>query len=90
MMQLLLTLRVYATGGHLLSVADFVKCDKSTVSRILRKTTRAIAHLNREYIFMPRNNEEIAQRQNEFFEVEGFPKVIGAIDGSHIKISSPG
>lgn len=62
---MLLTLIVYATGGHLMSVGDFIRCDKSTVSRIVKKVTREIASL----ASMPRNQEEIAQRQNDFYEV---------------------
>lgn len=49
MCQLLATMRLYATGGHLSSVADFMGMDPSTVSRIVKRTTAAIAHLRNRY-----------------------------------------
>lgn len=88
--QLLLTLRTFATGSHLLSSADFIKCDKSTVSRIVAKVSRVLANLSAEYIYMPRNELEIAEEQNKFFDISGFPRVIGAVDGTHIRILSQG
>lgn len=88
--QLLATLRFYATGAHLLSIGDYIQADKATVCRIVKKTTRLIASLANEYIYMPRNELEIAEAQNKFYEIAGFPRVIGAIDGTHVRIQSPG
>lgn len=84
------TLRTYATGSHLISVGDFIKADKSCISRIVAKVSRAIAGLAPEYIYMPRNRLEILDCQNKFYEILQFPQVIGAIDGTHVKVQSPG
>ncbi|KAF5290560.1 hypothetical protein FQA39_LY14689 [Lamprigera yunnana] len=43
--QILIVLRIYATGQHLLSVGDFVGVHISIVSRIIRKMSEAIANL---------------------------------------------
>lgn len=88
--QLLATLRFFATGTHLLSIGDYIQADKATICRIVNRTARLIASLANEYIHMPRNELEIAEAQNKFYEVNGFPSVIGAIDGTHIRIQSPG
>ncbi|KAK5647826.1 hypothetical protein RI129_003078 [Pyrocoelia pectoralis] len=88
--QLLLTLRTFATGGHLLSIADFIQADKSTISRLVTKVTHVIASLANEFIYMPRNQLEVKDCQNKFYDVCRFPRVIGAIDGTHIRIQSPG
>ena len=39
---------------------------------------------------MPESNEEIRLTQQAFYEMYKFPKVIGCIDGTHIRIQSPG
>ncbi|XP_031327357.1 putative nuclease HARBI1 isoform X1 [Photinus pyralis] len=90
MNQLLLTLRAYASAGHFVAVGDFVHADKSTVCKIVSKVSRLIASIAREFIYMPRNEVEIASAQNKFYDIAGFPRVIGAIDGCHIKIQSQG
>jgi hypothetical protein len=62
----------------------------STVSRIIVRVSRTIADLYNMYISFPTTNEEIVQEQIKFFEVTAFPRVVGAIDCTHVKIQSPG
>ncbi|XP_023312227.1 putative nuclease HARBI1 [Anoplophora glabripennis] len=85
--QLLMTLRFYSTGGHLNSLADFGGMDTSTVSRIVVKVSQAIARLYPRYIKMP---EDIVDEQIRFHDIARFPRTIGVIDGTHIKIRNPG
>jgi hypothetical protein len=89
MNQLLTTLRFYASVGHLATVADYMGMHVSTTSRIIAKVSRTIARLRPRYIKMP-EGQEIQTTQNKFYEVARFPRVLGVIDGSHIKIQSPG
>lgn len=63
---------------------------KSTVNRIIKRTTEAICHLSGEYIKFPDTVEELRKIQLDFFRKASFPKVIAAIDCTHIKIQSPG
>uniref|UniRef100_A0A6P7H3R6 Nuclease HARBI1 n=1 Tax=Diabrotica virgifera virgifera TaxID=50390 RepID=A0A6P7H3R6_DIAVI len=88
--QLLVTLRMYATGSHLVTIGDFIEADKSTMSRIVKKVTGCLASLRPNYIKMPQTEPTINQRQQEFYEIARFPRVIGAIDGCHVKINHPG
>lgn len=77
--QLLICLRVYATGGHLLSIADFGGIHTSTVSRIVKRVSEAIASLRPIYIKFPSTPEEIQATQNNFFAIASFPRVVGVI-----------
>lgn len=79
----LLTLRFYALGTMLLSVADFVGVSKTSACRIVRDISFAIAKLYNKYIFMHTDTEQ------EFYNIARFPRVLGAIDGTHIRIQSP-
>ncbi|KAB0793157.1 hypothetical protein PPYR_12777 [Photinus pyralis] len=90
MNQLLLTLRLYSTGGHLLSVADFCGVHVSTACRIVRRVSEAIARLYRQYIQMATTPDDMMACQREFFNIASFPRVVGVIDCTHIKIDSLG
>lgn len=85
-----LTLRFLATGCFLQITGDFCGVDKSTASRIVHKVTRAIASLKRNFIKMPNDQEELIVTRQGFYDVARFPKCIGAIDCTHIKLQSPG
>ena len=89
MNQLLTTLRLYACGGHQTSIGDFMRVHQSTVSRIFKRVTEAIARHRPDFIKMPIDHETI-QVGRGFYVISRFPKVLGCIDGTHIKIQSPG
>ncbi|CAK1592126.1 unnamed protein product [Parnassius mnemosyne] len=67
----------------LISVADFVGVSKSTAGRIVRDTSLAIAQLYDKYIYVHQRSAD------KFYRIAGFPRVLGAIDGTHIRIQSP-
>ncbi|XP_026738240.1 putative nuclease HARBI1 [Trichoplusia ni] len=81
--QLLLTLRFYALGTMLLSVADFIGVSKTSACRIVFDVSCAIARLYNTYIRMLPNTEQ------DFYNISRFPRVLGALDGTHIRIQSP-
>lgn len=88
--QLLLALRFYATGSMLITVGDFVGVHKSTACKILAKVTRAIALLRPMYISFPSTAEGRRVVQEGFYALARFPRVLGALDCTHVKIQSPG
>nr|XP_049703859.1 putative nuclease HARBI1 [Helicoverpa armigera] len=88
--QLLLTLRFYACGSFYITIGDFAGIHNSTASKIIRKVTEAIASLRQEFVTLPANREEILLVQEGFFNIARFPRVIAALDCTHIKIISPG
>lgn len=68
----------------LISVSDFVGVSKSTAGRIVRDISFAIAHLLYDkYIYVHHRSAE------KFYEIAEFPRVLGAIDCTHIRLQSP-
>jgi len=90
MTQLLLCLRYYATGSMYITVGDFSGVSKASVSRVIKRVTNAIANLRPHHIHMPNTEEEFKEAALQFFNIARFPKVIGTIDCTHVKIASPG
>ncbi|KAK5639733.1 hypothetical protein RI129_010544 [Pyrocoelia pectoralis] len=88
--QLLTVLLFYASSAHQLNIGDLMHMDQSTVSRIVKKVSQVLASLHNQFIKMPASPEELLSDQNNFYRVARFPRVIGCIDGTHIKIRSPG
>ncbi|KAL0861600.1 hypothetical protein ABMA27_009099 [Loxostege sticticalis] len=90
MNQLLATLRFYATNNSQLTIGDYSGLSTPTAQRIIHRVSAAIASLHREYIKFPSTQQEIRRNQNEFYQIARFPRVIGAMDCIHVRISSPG
>lgn len=88
--QLLLTLRFYATGCMQKSVAESTGVSTSSACRIIKRVSEAIAVLHKQYIYMCDKKEEMLNIAEKFYELAKFPRVIGAIDCTLVKISSPG
>lgn len=88
--QLLIALRFYALGSMQITVADFGGVCRASVCRILVRVSEAIARLRPQYVKMPETEEERKAASDAFFQIAAFPRVIGAIDCTHVKIQSPG
>ncbi|KAF5283316.1 hypothetical protein FQR65_LT13973 [Abscondita terminalis] len=69
MTQLLLTLRFYATGSMLIFAGDFVGVSKTSVCRIVKTVTSAIAGLRPRYTRTYDNNEEMQRAAQKFYEI---------------------
>lgn len=63
---------------------------KSTASQIIRKVSHEIALLCPEFINFPETEHERKYVCQEFYAIAKFPKVIGALDCTHVRIKSPG
>ncbi|XP_036143092.1 putative nuclease HARBI1 [Monomorium pharaonis] len=90
MTQLLLTLRVYATGSFLISAGDFSGVSTTSAHYIVHRVSEAIARLRPLYIHFPNTEEEIRKEQRQFYNIARFPRVIGCIDCTHIRVQSFG
>lgn len=88
--QLLIALRYYATGSFLRVSADFTGVERSTCGRIVRRVSKALATLCPHFIKFPTTAEEVETVKQGFYRIAKFPRCIGAIDCTHIKIRSPG
>ncbi|XP_023931601.1 putative nuclease HARBI1 [Lingula anatina] len=87
--QLLLTLRFYATGTFQMACGDLCDISQSSASRIIKRVSEGIASLKPQFIRFP-EGQELQNMKLGFWRIAGFPGVVGAIDCTHIKIPSPG
>lgn len=69
---------------------DFVGVHVSTAGKIIKDVSEALAALRPHFIYMPESEADMKKIRQEFYNIAKFPKCIGAIDCTHIKIRSPG
>jgi hypothetical protein len=84
------TLRYLATGAMRQLIGDSNGVDKATVSRAIPKVINAIARRRAEFINMPDNEQAKNKIKQSFFNISKFPRCVGAVDCTHVKIQSPG
>lgn len=88
--KILITLRYYASACFQLVAADFYGVAESTICRIIPIVSEKIAALSPRFISMPTTNDELEQKKQEFYRIASMPSVIGAIDGTLVKIQEVG
>ncbi|KAK4877062.1 hypothetical protein RN001_009568 [Aquatica leii] len=88
--QVLATLRYFAKGGYQNDIAEIHGMSQSTLSRTIKKVVSAVARHRHEYIKFPVDQESIRTLKRDFFNIAACPSIVGAIDGTHIKIKNPG
>lgn len=88
--QVLVALRFLASGSFLEVIGDtFLSYDKSTVSRVVRRVTLALASKVNDFVKFPTTPNERDEIKHGLFRVGGFPSAIGCIDGTHVRIKAP-
>ena len=87
--QVLVALRLYATGTFQIVIGDTLNIHQSSVSRIVKNVSIALAKQHSHYIRMP-TGPKVRENMENFFRMAEFPNVLGAIDCTHIPISNPG
>lgn len=88
--QVLVALRFLASGSFLEVIGDtFSSYDKSTVSRVVRRVTLALASKVNDFVKFPTTPNERDEIKHGLFRVGGFPSAIGCIDGTHVRIKAP-
>ncbi|XP_066596449.1 putative nuclease HARBI1 [Prorops nasuta] len=88
--QLLATLRFYATGCFLQMIGDFSGMCTKTAQTIVHRVSFAIADLLKRYVKLPQSDLEIMENAKNNFYISGMIRVAGAIDCVHICIESYG
>jgi hypothetical protein len=89
MIQLLATLRVLASGTFQIIDGDLFEVTQTAISNTVRDVTNAIASLSHTMIRMPTRGES-EQIKEGFRAISGMEDIIGAIDGTHIKVRAAG
>ncbi|XP_044592619.1 putative nuclease HARBI1 isoform X1 [Cotesia glomerata] len=86
--QLLLSIWTMATPDSYRSVCDRFDVGKATAWRTVWKVVKSIYNYLPVYIKWP-TREEARITSNHIYRKYGFPNVLGAIDGTHIRIAQP-
>lgn len=74
---------------HIVS-ADFYGVSQSSVCKIIPIVSDKIASLWPQFFRMPNSDIEIEQAKRDFFGIAGMPSIVGAIDGTLIRIQEVG
>ena len=87
-LQVLLTLRFYASGSFQDICAELFGVDQSTASRTIQRVTEAFMDWVPQWIRF--SNQHEAERTKEmFFRMNRLPNVVGCIGGTQIRIQAP-
>ncbi|XP_040071348.1 putative nuclease HARBI1 [Ixodes scapularis] len=86
--QVIIALQFYATGNFLITAGDYIRVHVSSASRAVRQVTVALARRAQDFIRWP-DAAEGAALQHKFYDMAGFPLVVGAVDGTHVRIQAP-
>ena len=91
--RLLIALRYFATGNSISSLKDshngFLNLSHGSVYNCILDVSAALASLGNEFLVFPTDDEKIIDIKHKFYQYGGFPGVMGAIDGTVMKIRPP-
>lgn len=82
-----------ATGGYQFSIGNEVSSviSKSKVSIIINECLNIFdQHLCPKWISLEKLPQEESAIKEGFYQVGGIPSVVGCVDGTHVRIKSPG
>ncbi|XP_030852506.1 putative nuclease HARBI1 [Strongylocentrotus purpuratus] len=83
-LQLLTALRFYASGTVHHNHGDHHGVSKASASRIVRRVNRVLIRMKHDIIRFPTTPAEVAASQADFFAVSGMPRVVSAVDCTHV------
>ncbi|XP_070379282.1 putative nuclease HARBI1 [Dermacentor albipictus] len=87
-LQVMLALKFFASGCFLITAGDVIGAHESTASRTVRRVASSGDHPR--FLSSWPSPREVRGVQGCFYAVAGFPRVVGAIDGTHVRIQAPG
>ena len=82
-LQVCIALRFYATGTVLTGHGDHHGVSRASACRVVRRVTSHIMRKNDEIRF-PSTPDEVARTQSDFKLVAGFPRIVSAVDCTHV------
>uniref|UniRef100_A0A8D0DCK5 Putative nuclease HARBI1 n=1 Tax=Sander lucioperca TaxID=283035 RepID=A0A8D0DCK5_SANLU len=82
-----IALRFFASGTYLYAVGDAENLGKNTVCRTIRKVDLALQAYINSLIVFPGHLSTMSIKEG-FYKIAGFPRVIGAMDCTHVAIST--
>ena len=87
-LQILVALDIFVSGSFLQPIGDPVGLPKSSVSRVVKDVSLALAQKQKKFILWP-SPAELQVVKRGFYDKGGFPGVIGCVDGTHVRIQAP-
>ena len=89
--KILIALRFLATGEIQLNDGDLHHVAQSTVSKVVTAVVNSLISpaIIRQFIAFPTDPVDLDMQVQEFGGVAGFPKVVGVIDGTQVRIIAP-
>ncbi|WAR04528.1 LOW QUALITY PROTEIN: HARB1-like protein [Mya arenaria] len=88
LLTVLCCLQFFATGAHHIVIAQAHGVSRSAVGKAIHAVSVILAGLLNRYVKFP-TGLEIESVKRKFYSVAGFPNVVGAVDGTHVKIQAP-
>ena len=70
-------------------VGDGLGLSKSSVSKTVTTVTPLLLQLMKSILVFPKTPEEIQLANQQFYDIDNIPRVIGIIDGTLIPVLSP-
>ncbi|XP_054168246.1 putative nuclease HARBI1 [Oppia nitens] len=86
--QVCAALRFFAQGAFFRATGDTIGISTKSMSLVVHNVAEGLAKRFRDYIKFPETNE-LREIKQGFYSLNGFPGIIGAIDGTHIPILAP-
>ena len=75
--KVLLCLKTLGSGSFQSGSKDFLGVSQSTVSKQLPRFINVMTANASKYIYVPRNREEVARCKKDFYQLAGFPGIVG-------------
>ncbi|XP_052786226.1 putative nuclease HARBI1 [Mya arenaria] len=88
LLTVLCCLQFFATGAPHIVIAQAYGVSRSAVGKAIHAVFVILAGLLNRYVKFP-TGLEIESVKRKFYSVAGFPNVVGAVDGTHVKIQAP-
>ncbi|XP_034777902.1 putative nuclease HARBI1 isoform X1 [Acipenser ruthenus] len=82
-------LAFFATGSFQRTVGAIAGISQSAVNGAVHEVTAALVKRAGQFIRFPMSHELQEQTRQEFFLKFGFPRVLGAIDCTHVQLQAP-
>ena len=82
-------LRYFASGSFQMVIGDTCGLSQPSMSRIITTVSEALDQLWDETIYFPTDSADTQNIKENFYNIAGFPNVLGCIDGTHIPILKP-
>ena len=84
--QVFMALRFYASGTVHHNHGDHHGISKASASRSCRRVTNLLVQMKGEIIKFPTSPAEVAETQADFFAVSGMPRIVSAVDCTHVAL----